>query len=699
VTGGGPSRRGLAHTWGAGGPGTVPWGGSAVPESELNQPEQQNREPERSVEDARRRGWFWHWNTIITQYAPLVGLKGVGLLNSYTVWTDRREESPHHGYAFPTQQAEADFYGEDRAELITINKILVALGLIEIRKEMVTRVDERGRRWRVPHNLYRVRDHQDGYNLKSDDVLRVVELATADRTVYRYIRRIFSPRFSPIDADNVWHQMLPELRQNPNWQSLAERAAREDARASARTKAGHAKRSKTSNQTTNTTENASRQEHDGGADAASFEEAPAAEPATSVGVVNKGKKTTVAASNNGLAVDVEPGNNALGGNGATIADQRNEGNQNSVELGNSTYNQTLHTTTTTTTASDSESNRPDSAGAGPLLSPSLAVVACFEAANDRTITPLEADLLAELERACASSAQRSGETGPDWVVAAIREAVGSGSRFVAPKRIREILSRWSKADSRDGFRPGAAAAAEGVTDGAPPADFLLPTGRSAQTTWEQALRLLSAVIERAEMERFFAGSGITGYQAGTVRVRVASREAAERLSGEYYELVSRKLAEAMRRPVRIEFSPAGGSSPAEAEPATSNPARSADVANEPAPQPQRPLPLPNFMLADGLTNQQIWRSALEVLAERVSSATWQTWLRPAALIGTDEDGTLVLGAPSAFARQRLSGHLFEEVARTLAGLLGSPVTLRVVVTQEWLRQRASAEPDDVEDGI
>ena len=81
-------------------------------------------------EDTRRRGWFWHWNSVVTQYAPLLGLKGVGLLNSYTVWTDRREESPHRGYAFPSQQSEADFYGEDRAELIAINKILVALDLI-----------------------------------------------------------------------------------------------------------------------------------------------------------------------------------------------------------------------------------------------------------------------------------------------------------------------------------------------------------------------------------------------------------------------------------------------------------------------------------------------------------------------------------------------------------------------------------------
>ncbi|HEX7103843.1 MAG TPA: DnaA N-terminal domain-containing protein, partial [Nitrolancea sp.] len=493
-------------------------------------------------------------------------------------------------------------------------------------------------------------------------------------------------------------QMLPELRRNATWQTLAERAEREDARASARTKAGHAKRAKTSNASSNTSIEDSRQEYDKETEGESLEPARDTEQATNVGAGNQGRETSVADSNTGLEGDVEPGNNALGGNRATIADQRNEGDPNSVELGNSTYNQTSHTTTTTTTASFIESDRPDSAGAGPLLGPSLAVVTCFEAANDRSITPLEADLLAELERACASSAQRSGETGADWVVAAIREAVGSGSRFVAPKRINEILNRWSKSHPRDGLRTGAATTTEGVTNGSLPADFPLPTGRGSQATWEQALRLLSAVIERAEMERFFAGSGITGYQAGTVRVRVASREAAERLSGEYYELVSRKLAEAMRRPVRIEFS-APGASPETAAAAVESERPPVPEKESPS-RPERPLPLPNFMLAGGLTNQQIWSSALEVLAGRVSAATWQTWLRPAALIGTDEDGTLVLGAPNAFARQRLSGHLLDEVARALAGLLERPVTLRVVVTQEWLRQRANDEPvePDDEDG-
>ena len=108
----------------------------------IERPEQADApEPDtaQSGDDARRRGWFWHWNSMVTQYAPLLGLKGIGLLNSYTVWTDRREHSPYQGYAFPSQTSESAFYGEDRAELISINKILVALDLIEIRKEMVQR--------------------------------------------------------------------------------------------------------------------------------------------------------------------------------------------------------------------------------------------------------------------------------------------------------------------------------------------------------------------------------------------------------------------------------------------------------------------------------------------------------------------------------------------------------------------------------
>ena len=71
----------------------------------------------------------------------------------------------------------------------------------------------------------------------------------ATRSVYRYVRRIFSRKFAPIGPDNVWHRLLPELRQHPAWERLAARTAAEEDRASARTRAGHANRRGTNTNT------------------------------------------------------------------------------------------------------------------------------------------------------------------------------------------------------------------------------------------------------------------------------------------------------------------------------------------------------------------------------------------------------------------------------------------------------------------
>jgi hypothetical protein len=379
-----------------------------------------DEQPERSGDDVRRRGWFWHWNTIITQFAPLIGLKGVGLLNSYTVWTDRREHSPYRGYAFPSQQAEAAFYGEDRAELITINKILVALDLIEIRKEMVTRTDEAGRRWRVPHNFYRVKDRPDGFVLTPEAVLRVVELAARDDAVYRYIRHVFSPHFAPIDRDNVWHQILPVVRQHPLWQKLAARAAAEDARASARTRAGHVRRKRT---------------------AASDE--PAASLSTTVAQSDTAQPADVALSNSGSPTVVASSDDGFPSESRTMVGPANREEASSVAPDDTTYHQS-DPTTTTTARDPQEVAEPPAGGAGPLLEPSPHVIACYEAANARPASPLERTLLAELEREFLPLASARGESSAELLVAAIREAVASGSRYVAPKRIREILARWAR---------------------------------------------------------------------------------------------------------------------------------------------------------------------------------------------------------------------------------------------------------------
>ncbi|HET7034896.1 MAG TPA: DnaA N-terminal domain-containing protein [Thermomicrobiaceae bacterium] len=639
----------------------------------------------RGGEDARRRGWFWHWNTIITQYAPLIGLKGVGLLNSYTVWTDRREESPLRGYAFPSQQSEADFYGEDRAELITINKILVTLDLIEIRKQMVQRVDERGRRWRVPHNLYRVKDHPEGYRLGPDDVRRVVALAERDRAVYRYIRRIFSTRFAPIDADNVWHEILASLRDDPVWRRLAERTQAEEARASARTRAGHARRAQEGDGATDR-QTQQKGDSDGGA--------RAPEGATSVGGSNDAGGIGVAPGNTGSPPVAGAGNTGSTPISASSDGGSNSDGENSVGQTNTTYHQTPTTTTTTTGQSPAEAAAPADApgGAGPLPEPAAAVVACFSAANGRPATPLERELLAELAQAFAANAGRAGTDGPGWVIAAIREAVGSGSRFVAPKRIREILARWAQAQAHgDQLRPGGAAAPPTAPDVATPAatppaaDVALPNGQPADAAWAAALQLLAGALERAEHERLFGGSRILGYQAGTVRVRVASAASAERLSGEYYDLVARKLSQVLRRPVRLTFQ-----TDEQGEPAA-EPFPVVDEATPAAPAPERmaePPALPSFTLPGGLTNRQLWAAAQDELARRLSAASWESWIRPAVLLARTDEGTLVVGVPTAFAQRRVAERLRGELEAVLGDLLGQPAAVEVVVTHDWLRTRA-----------
>ncbi|MBA2278164.1 MAG: hypothetical protein H0W06_10415 [Chloroflexia bacterium] len=427
----------------------------------------------RGGEDVRRRGWFWHWNSIVTQYAPLIGLKGVGLLNSYTVWTDRRETSPHRGFAFPSQQREADFYGEDRAELITINKILVALDLIEIRKEMVPRTDERGRRWRVPHNFYRVKDHGDGFNLTTDAVLAVVALADRDRAVYRYVRRIFSPRFAPIDGENVWGAILDDLRQTDLWQRLAARTARDEDRASARSRAGHASRRATADPVfLLPTESDSATPEPPASD--TINDSPAVETTT-------GEGTSVAKINTGLDPDVDGSNTGSAENEPSSVDPTSSGRPTNVAPSNRTYHQVRTTTTTERHAVNHATIDP---GAGPGSDPppddtrdEATALVHFEESNARPSTPAERRLLRELARQFAPAADATGATGWGWLAAAIDDAVAAGSTFVAPRRLREILIRWE----REGAPPEVAA---GTRQGGHPTIAAAPTpgvGRSGES--------------------------------------------------------------------------------------------------------------------------------------------------------------------------------------------------------------------------
>ena len=525
-------------------------------------------EATRGGEDARRRGWFWHWNALVTQYAPLIGLKGVGLLNSYTVWTDRREESPHRGFAFPSQQSEADFYGEDRAELITINKILVALDLIEIRKEMVLRADPQGRRWKVPHNFYRVKDHDDDFTLATPDVLRVAELAARDRAVYRYVRRIFSPRFAPIDGGNVWTRILPEVRQTRLWGELAAKAAAEEDRASARTRAGHAARKGSAAQVTPPEPPAIPPFFVSADGAGAASGADRNDSATVIGMEDG--PISVATINTGSVVDVAPTNNGTRRVRASAVAPVNEGEPTSVAPVNTTYDQS--STTTREPVHDdvrgsaaAEPRRPIPPGGNGIRHPAggpgprppadgageAAALRAFESANDRAATAAEWKLLRDLasrfEPVAAAVHEERGDapgSGWSWVEAAVWEAVEAGSAFVAPRRLREILLRWE----RDGF-PSPREPSPEPPPPSPvrlvrqPAESLPPTplpplftieevGLSNRQVWSAVLTEIARQgdVSPGDLETWLRPAGLIGRDGGALIVGAPNAVARERLA-------------------------------------------------------------------------------------------------------------------------------------------------------------------------
>jgi hypothetical protein len=700
-------------------------------------------------EDVRRRGWFWHWNSVVTQYAPLIGLKGVGLLNSYTVWTDRREESPHRGYAFPSQQREADFYGEDRAELITINKILVALDLIEIRKEMVLRTDAQGRRWRVPHNFYRVKDHSDGFTLSTRDVMRVVELADRDKAVYRYVRRLFSPRFAPIDSDNVWHRIMPELRENEIWQRLAARAEREETKASARTRAGHAARranlaevtqlgSEPSTPTHTDTDNDSTNDTESGTDQ------------TSVAATNTGLEADVEATNNGSGPDVAIANEGLDRFSSTAVDPANDGGPTDVDSTNTTYNQLRSTTTTTTRAVNKEGGSGDSGerlvnGMGsespvretdgvaessgvishavravPFDAPGEdAATRAFEDANARRSTPAERQLLRGLAERFDPAAAGNGATGWEWVKAAIYEAVEAGSAFVAPRRLREILSRWEREGMRGDMGSGRSVGQRRDAGGSSPSeeghhrtgprdfspshrlaaspspspDIPLPHGFGGHRTWAFTIGLLANSIDRERLVELTEGTAIVGYRDGEVTIGVPDPIRAEQLATTYRDLISRKLGEAMRRPVRIAvITPVSDQSPDVSSEAvgvgkTSN-QHALTRANQEQVPPDVALRAQDFVIQEcGVPSRQVWATILAELATRggISRANVDTWLRPVGIIGRGEADALIIGAPTKLAQRRIAARFLPDLRAAVSAVIAASLNIEVVHTPDWLR--------------
>lgn len=681
-------------------------------------------------QDIRHRGWYWHWNTLITQYAPLLGLKGVGLLNSYTVWTDRREGSPHQGYAFPTQDAEGKFYGEGREELITLNKILVALDLIEIHKEMVLRQDDRHRRWRVPHNFYRVKDPRDGLVLNLPTVVRVLELASRDRNVFRHIRHIFGAQFAPIDRTSIWHYLLPELRQLPLWQQLAERAERErrggkkilafappeEGTTSDPTEETIAARGDIAPQTiTGPAEEEGLPSDKGTASGGDF-------PSRTDGVIHlDAEEAAVAPSDadkrsmqdEGKTI-IEPARPSFVAPGDTTYHQEGESEEETSTRTRSTNPRESVSAIFEALAEREERERagaitpaapPHPADSGDRRLPAqplpplpdlpedgavvvraldvteppdaayaqqTATIADIEAAltmaNGRPPSDMEISLLVQVARECDAAAHEQGYgpgTGLGWVLAAIWEAVNSGSQFVAPKRVAAICDRWivEGFGSDNRANPGAPPASypppptwpmpslsaepppEGTTtDASPPvlpetlyasappatAPGISATDAEARRLWEQVMRRLEGVLHPDALERWFVGARVTAIEHDRVIVVVPGADVALKLAS-YRGLISRRMSEALGRTVDVVFQATRLSTPS--APATSPVQQSTQVYSSPvAETPSRSRAAP----------------AASQPEERAEVSHVETATHPPALAGSQPPESVVLPpAPSA----------------------------------------------------
>lgn len=685
----------------------------AMSDSEITRPKLTgivgDRAPEagdsRSGEDVRRRGWYWNWNTMVTQFAPLIGLDGKGLLDSYIVWTDRREDSPYRGYAFPSTTAEANFYGIDRNVLGTINKILVALDLIEIKKKMVNRPDESGNDWKFPHNTYRVKDQGDNFQLTADAVRKVVKLATEDTAVYRRIKHIFGSKFKPIDPQSVWYDIIAELEPTEDWQKLRAIALEDERRTSERSRKGHAARRKATGATKTVATGKSAE--------STVETVPDMSQVSTASTVDKDTlndsaveiktpaRSTAAQTSNGLETSAAQSSNASGAETSSDAAPTSEGSP-TIAQSTSTTNYTDQTTTTTgdkeaqNSVTDTNVHGADSVedfGGGPDDSRDRELtLRFFDEANEKPVSIATRRVLGKVASDFADLAQSVNISGWALTGLAIEEAVSSGSTYLAPKRVREILNRWR----RDGIPAEYAPVSGGHDhashlDGTPvtkeaesshsfvrtPAVSEAPSSPQAMVTgqvasvWQTACELLKKEVTISEglHAQLLSDSHLVKIDTTHAELLVSDRLRAV-ITPEIERLMQSKLGVAARRPLRLRI--VTGESP------PPNPPRSSRASSG------RMHTGSVFQVpGSGMTNTQLWAAVQQALsaAGDIHKAELAMLSASSELLALVDD-TFVLGFGSAFLCRRAE-HRLADLEREFTYLAGFSCKVEIVEISIW----------------
>ncbi len=84
--------------------------------------------------------------------------------------------------------------------------------------------------------------------------------------------------------------------------------------------------------------------------------------------------------------------------------------------------------------------------------------------------------------------------------------------------------------------------------------------------------------------------------------------------------------------------------------------------------------------------EQVWPAALGELQLQMTQATFDTWLRDSRMVKY-QDGVLVIGVKSGYAKDWLETRLLPTIKRTLARLTGQTVEVRFIVCGEETRQK------------
>ncbi len=89
---------------------------------------------------------------------------------------------------------------------------------------------------------------------------------------------------------------------------------------------------------------------------------------------------------------------------------------------------------------------------------------------------------------------------------------------------------------------------------------------------------------------------------------------------------------------------------------------------------------PSYVPGAGVALKQLWPSVLQELKARTSRGNYEMWLRNCEILGLDGD-VVVLGAPSAFARDWIADRLLMLIQHALREVIGREVRVRCEVMQ------------------